>query len=185
MITAICVITLVTSSTALQLNVGVILEGADHGKADAFQKAIFSANERLKKTIDHGSQEMSLNMTLRYIEMGDSFGAAEATCQLLSEGVVAVFGPDSPTTSAQSQWICQTHQVPYFLAQWNPLEILDDVADEYGDNSAAGLFNYTINLHPTHNEVGDALVDFLHKAEEWPQLGFIYSHDDSKHPRFY
>uniref|UniRef100_A0A158QGX0 Glutamate receptor ionotropic, kainate 2 n=1 Tax=Rodentolepis nana TaxID=102285 RepID=A0A158QGX0_RODNA len=98
---------------------------------------------------------------------------------LLSEGVVAIFGPDSPTTSAQSQWICQTHQVPYFLAQWNPLEILDDVADEYGDNSASGLFNYTINLHPTHNEVGDALVDFLHKAEEWPQLGFIYSHDDS------
>lgn len=94
---------------------------------------------------------------------------------------MAVFGPDSPTTSAQSQWICQTHQVPYFLAQWNPLEILDDVADEYGDNSAIGLLNYTINLHPTHNEVGDALVDFLHKAEEWPQLSFIYSHDDGKY----
>ncbi|VUZ44624.1 unnamed protein product, partial [Hymenolepis diminuta] len=133
MITSICVIVLVASSSALQLNVGVILEGAGHGKENAFRKAIFSANERLQKAQSHGSQQMTLNMTLKYIEIGDSFGAAAATCQLLSEGVVAVFGPDSPTTSAQSQWICQTHQVPYFLAQWNPLEILDDVADEYGD----------------------------------------------------
>ncbi|KAM3183163.1 hypothetical protein ACTXT7_010899 [Hymenolepis weldensis] len=78
MITSICVIILVASSSALQLNVGVILEGAGHGKENAFRKAIFSANERLQKAQNHGSQQMTLNMTLKYIEIGDSFGAAAA-----------------------------------------------------------------------------------------------------------
>lgn len=58
--------------------------------------------------------------------------------------------------------------------------MLDGVADEYAETNANGLLNYTINLHPTHQEVGNALVDFLHEAEDWDQLGFIYSHDDSK-----
>ncbi|KAL5960898.1 Glutamate receptor ionotropic kainate 3 [Taenia solium] len=108
--------------------------------------------------------------------LSDQFNTA---CQLLSEGVVAIFGPDSPTASARVQWICQNHHVPYLLAQWDPIELLDEVADAYGDNKAGTLLNFTINLHPSHDEVGEALVDFLHKAEEWQQLGFIYAHDDS------
>ena len=101
-------------------------------------------------------------------------------CQLLTEGVVAIFGPDSPTASAQTQWICQTHHVPCLLAQWDPLRLLDEVADAYGEDSAGKFFNFTVNLHPGHEEVGEALVDFLHRVEEWPQLSFIYSYDDSK-----
>lgn len=107
---------------------------------------------------------------------------SSSACQLLSEGVVAIFGPDSPTASAQVQWICQNHHVPYLLAQWDPIDLLADVADAYGGNKAGTLLNFTINLHPNHDEVGEALVDFLHKAEEWQQLGFIYAHDDSKIP---
>ena len=58
--------------------------------------------------------------------------------------------------------------------------MLDEVADVYSEEGAGRLLNFTINLHPSHGEVGEALVDFLHKVEEWPQLSFIYSHDDSK-----
>ncbi|KAL5108133.1 Glutamate receptor ionotropic kainate 2 [Taenia crassiceps] len=169
----------IATTHALQLNVGVILEDSSPGKEAAFRKAIHSANERLSRSQRGSAQSVSLNLLLKNIEVADTFAAASATCQLLSEGVVAIFGPDSPTASAQVQWICQNHHVPYLLAQWDPIELLDEVADVYGDNKAGTLLNFTINLHPSHDEVGEALADFLHKAEEWQQLGFIYAHDDS------
>ncbi|EUB57342.1 Glutamate receptor, ionotropic kainate [Echinococcus granulosus] len=166
-------------TNALQLNVGAILEGSSPGKEAAFRKAIYSANERLSRSQRSSAESVSLNLILKNIEVADTFAAASATCQLLSEGVVAIFGPDSPTTSTQAQWICQNHQVPYLLAHWDPIELLDEVADAYGDNKASHLLNFTINLHPSHDEVGEALADFLHIAEEWQQLGFIYARDDS------
>ncbi|CDS37723.1 Glutamate receptor ionotropic kainate 2 [Echinococcus multilocularis] len=166
-------------TSALQLNVGAILEGSSPGKEAAFRKAIYSANERLSRSQRSSAESVSLNLILKNIEVADTFAAASATCQLLSEGVVAIFGPDSPTTSTQAQWICQNHQVPYLLAHWDPIELLDEVADAYGDNKASHLLNFTINLHPSHDEVGEALADFLHIAEEWQQLGFIYARDDS------
>ncbi|VDD75947.1 unnamed protein product [Mesocestoides corti] len=90
-----------------------------------------------------------------------------AACELLAEQVVAVFGPDGPSTSTQARLISQKYSIPYLLAQW-------DV------NANEDLLNHSINLHPSSEDVGQALVDFLHVAEEWDQLGFIYTDDDSK-----
>ncbi len=79
---------------------------------------------------------------------------------------MAIFGPDSQAAASQALWIAQQHSIPFMLAQW-----------DLGSDRAA--LNFTVNLHPHYEAVGEALISFLHEAEEWEQLGLIYSHDDS------
>lgn len=62
---------------------GVILEGASRGKESAFRRAINSANERLLRSQLNGAQLVTLNMTLKNIEIGDTFGAAAASSFVL------------------------------------------------------------------------------------------------------
>lgn len=86
-------------------------------------------------------------------------------CELLTEQVIAIFGPDSTAASAQALWVSHQYKIPYMLAQWDLNQ---------------PILNYTINLHPHYENVGKALGTFLKEAEDWNQLGLIYAHDDSK-----
>ncbi|VDD83416.1 unnamed protein product [Mesocestoides corti] len=158
------------SAESIQLNCfqGIILEGTHAGQETALRKGVQRANQNLAELRLHAPLKITLHPILKRIEEGSAFAASEAACELVAENVVAIFGPDSKAASGPAQWISQQYSIPYFLAQGD----LD--TDET-------LFNFTVNLHPHFEDVGEALVDFIQGTQGWEELGLIYAHDDSKY----
>uniref|UniRef100_A0A5K3FIN3 Lig_chan-Glu_bd domain-containing protein n=1 Tax=Mesocestoides corti TaxID=53468 RepID=A0A5K3FIN3_MESCO len=154
------------SAESIQLNVGIILEGTHAGQETALRKGVQRANQNLAELRLHAPLKITLHPILKRIEEGSAFAASEAACELVAENVVAIFGPDSKAASGPAQWISQQYSIPYFLAQGD----LD--TDET-------LFNFTVNLHPHFEDVGEALVDFIQGTQGWEELGLIYAHDDN------
>ncbi|BHF69063.1 hypothetical protein SprV_0301210400 [Sparganum proliferum] len=151
-------------SEGQKLSVGFIIEGESQSWALAFQKATEAANQTLAELMVGQPHKLRLVPVLKRIETGNAFAATKAACELLREPVIAIFGPNSGTASAQALRVSQKHGIPYVVTRW-------------GDDDQP-LHNVSINLHPSESEVGHTLRRFVERAEEWKQLGLIYTDDE-------
>ncbi|VDK78032.1 unnamed protein product [Dibothriocephalus latus] len=145
------------------LNVGFIIEGESQSWALAFQKATEAANQTLAELLTGRPHQVRLVPVLKHIEAGNAFAATKAACELLREPVVAIFGPNGNAASAQALRVSHKHGIPYMVTRW-------------GDEPH--LNNVSINLHPPQSVIGHTLRRFVEEAEEWKQLGLIYTDDE-------
>lgn len=65
-------------------------------------------------------------------------------CELLSEGVVAVLGPQSPDTADLVQSVCDTMEIPHMEQRW-------DIRQRRG--------SCLVNLHPHPSSVAKVCLD--------------------------
>ncbi|KAL7059791.1 hypothetical protein AAHC03_013443 [Spirometra sp. Aus1] len=148
-----------------ELSVGFIIEGQYEGQTTVIQKAITAANRKLTELLSGQSHQVTLVPLIKRISARNAFATTKAACELLSDQVITVFGPNSSPASTQALWVAQKYGIPYVVVQW-------------GDDEP--LQNYSINLHPSYNEVGRVLRRFIEEAEDWKQLGIIYADDEGK-----
>ncbi|VDL95466.1 unnamed protein product [Schistocephalus solidus] len=170
-----------------ELNVGFIIEGPAERQTQVIQKAITAANRKLAELLAGQPHQVTLVPLIKRIDTRNAFAATKAAiekivyfqankvlteyqlllkaCDLLMNQVITVFGPGSTPASTPSLRITQKYSIPYVVIQWSD----DD-----------SLQNYSINLHPSYNEVGRVLRKFIEEAEDWKQLGIIYAKEEGK-----
>lgn len=94
----------------------------------------------------------------RKVPEHNSFQVSQTVCELLSEGVVGVFGPGSPETAIHVQSICDAKEIPQVEIMWNP----------YQKNKLRSL-----NVYPHPSSLSLALVDVV-RAWKWKDFTIIY-----------
>lgn len=146
-----------------ELNVGFIIEGPAERQTQVIQKAITAANRKLAELLAGQPHQVTLVPLIKRIDTRNAFAATKAACDLLMNQVITVFGPGSTPASTPSLRITQKYSIPYVVIQWSDYDSLQ---------------NYSINLHPSYNEVGRVLRKFIEEAEDWKQLGIIYAKEE-------
>ncbi|KMR04997.1 glutamate ionotropic kainate 2 [Lasius niger] len=109
----------------------------------------------------------------KYIDANtDSFKAATATCELLEEGVAAIFGPASPHTRGIVASIAARYEIPHIEYVWRENEGLRAEAEE--DKNPSSM---TINTFPDSEMVSQAIADIV-DSMQWQGFVAIYENDD-------
>ncbi|CAG0883568.1 unnamed protein product, partial [Cyprideis torosa] len=114
--------------------VGALFDSADSQMELAFRSAINRVNDEGRYL-----KNSPLNGTVYRVLPGDSFKASKLTCEMLAGGVAAIFGPQSDTTSAHVQSICDTMAIPHIELRWDYREKRDQ---------------HSINLFPHPSKLG-------------------------------
>ncbi|XP_037026038.1 glutamate receptor ionotropic, kainate 2-like [Bradysia coprophila] len=102
------------------------------------------------------------------VDPDDSFGAEKIACELASDGVVAIFGPNSIQTSKIVGSVCNELGIPHILSNWSPGEVRD----------AAMQHAYTLNFFPENNLFAQALAQIIDDYE-WNGFTLLYDNNES------
>lgn len=86
-------------------------------------------------------------------------------CQLIERQVIAIYGPSTPYASSAVQALCNQFGIPHLQIDWG-----------YHQTSRG----YALNVHPHYLAFGQALYDYVQKAEYWDTVAVIYSREESK-----
>ncbi|CAG0907065.1 unnamed protein product [Cyprideis torosa] len=81
---------------------------------------------------------------------------------MLAGGVAAIFGPQSDTTSAHVQSICDTMTIPHIELRWDYREKRDQ---------------HSINLFPHPSKLGKAYLDIVTELK-WTHFAILYENDE-------
>uniref|UniRef100_A0A2H1W6P8 SFRICE_012305 n=1 Tax=Spodoptera frugiperda TaxID=7108 RepID=A0A2H1W6P8_SPOFR len=112
------------------------------------------------------SERYHFVMKAVYSPFGDSFTASKAACELLSSGVIAVFGPTDPVSAAAVEAHCRAARVPHIQAVWRPPPV-------------RGLEQPTppgINLYPEAVALSKAVALFIADSD-WRSYTLLYDDD--------
>ncbi|XP_076352002.1 glutamate receptor ionotropic, kainate 2-like isoform X2 [Tachypleus tridentatus] len=104
-----------------------------------------------------------LSANVQQLEYKDSFQASRKACDLLDQGVAAIFGPQSIEPSATLQSTCGVLNVPHIETRWD-FRIRPD--------------NHTVNLFPFANSLSEAYRDLI-KSKEWKNFAIIYEENEA------
>jgi excitatory amino acid transporter, putative len=85
-----------------------------------------------------------------------------SVCNLLKQGIAAIFGPSSEETVSHIQSTCDVLNVPHLEARL-----------DYRYSSP----NHSINLYPDASIIGQAIRDLV-KTKNWKTFGIIYQEND-------
>ncbi|XP_046751603.1 glutamate receptor ionotropic, kainate 2-like [Diprion similis] len=134
-----------------------------HGKAEVETAVLHYAVKQIRMHRTAG--QFDLEPIIKTVEVDtDGMGAATAACELLSEGVAAIFGPKSAHTRSVVASIAAHHDVPHIEYAWRPVE-------------ESQLESTTINVYPPGKNVSEAIAA-LTTAMPWKQFIAIYETDD-------
>ncbi|XP_050585066.1 glutamate receptor ionotropic, kainate 2-like [Bombus affinis] len=92
----------------------------------------------------------------------DPFNVSQIVCELMTEGVAAIFGPNNRFTSGHVQSMCDTMEVPHIYGRWEPSQIR---------GIGVNLFPYAETLSMVFNKI---ITDF-----EWKIFAILYADTDS------
>ncbi|KAG8176522.1 hypothetical protein JTE90_018995, partial [Oedothorax gibbosus] len=140
------------------IKVGGLFESGDEVLEQAFRYSV----ERINQDPDLFPNSR-LTPKMERVERHDSFQAARKVCDLLSEGMAAMFGPQSSEGSAAVQSTCDVLEVPHIESRWDYRTKRD---------------NHSINLYPHPTALGRAYLDFV-KAKDWKKFAIVYEESDA------
>ncbi|KAL4716083.1 hypothetical protein ACJJTC_013860 [Scirpophaga incertulas] len=152
-------------------------------------EAVFRSYESLKTTVNIGaifppntvteiafasalarasmeSEHYHFIMKAQYAPYGDSFAASKAACGLLSEGVIAIFGPIDTTSAAAVEARCRAANIPHIQAVWRP-----PPPRRFPIQTPPG-----INLYPEAIALSKAVALFI-KDNDWSTYTLLYDED--------
>ncbi|XP_017753501.1 PREDICTED: glutamate receptor ionotropic, kainate 2-like isoform X2 [Eufriesea mexicana] len=125
------------------IKIGAIFHEGDEDHMAAFEKAVEEAK------FEHVAPAFELDPVIIKVKVNtDSFRTAVAACQLLDQGVAAIFGPSSPSTYGIVASIAARYDVPHIDYFWRLNEELQ--ADQEPKNPKP----MTINVFPDSDMVG-------------------------------
>ncbi|KAL7026717.1 hypothetical protein ACKWTF_005135 [Chironomus riparius] len=144
-----------------QIPIGVIFHDDSNESEIAFRYAI--------KRINMYESGFELEPLIRYASSYDSFKTERIVCELINEGVAAIFGPGTTETSGIASSVCNTVEVPHIITHWER----EKVGMTNEDSSP-----FTLNLYPDTNVLSRAYADLLIDYT-WKSYTIIYEDDDS------
>lgn len=107
-------------------------------------------------------EEVSLNIYLIVLKLNFD-PKFLAVCQMLRNGLAAVLGPSSSSTSSHIQSICDALEIPHVNT---------------GCQSRLRRTHYAINLHPHPTALGQAYVDVI-RTWEWTAFTILYEEEEA------
>lgn len=90
----------------------------------------------------------------KIVSESNAFEVIEAVCDLMSQGVVAIFGP----TSSYVQPICDRMEIPHVEVHWSDRQHHDSCL---------------LNVHPNPNVLSRVYFELL-KSFNWPEFTIMY-----------
>ncbi|XP_023332770.1 glutamate receptor ionotropic, kainate 1 [Eurytemora carolleeae] len=108
---------------------------------------------------------LALVPLIQRIPRDNSFLAERATCQVLSKGVVAVFGPQSKINSEHVKSICDCSEIPYFETSLG----LPGTSQNPHKKTTYG----SVSLFPDFRSIGKILVDLMIRYG-WTKVTLLY-----------
>jgi len=143
-----------TSAIPESFRIGGLFEFGSENVEQAFQHALDATNEgrvlganRLKGKVEH-------------LELADSFQASQTVCDLLKNGVLAIYGPQSLESTSHVQSMAASMEVPHLEARI--------------DHKPPG--NHSVNLMPTPVVFSKAFRDLVVK-KNWTSFAIVYDSD--------
>ncbi|CAH8625826.1 unnamed protein product [Schistosoma mattheei] len=146
-----------------QLIIGALIKKDDVAQEICFKKSIQAANKLLQQH-DSTNHRFQLIPIIETIDGDDSFEATRKACQLIERQVIAIYGPSTPYASSAVQALCNQFGIPHLQIDWG-----------YHQTSRG----YALNVHPHYLAFGQALYDYVQKAEYWDTVAVIYSREES------
>ncbi|XP_076341036.1 glutamate receptor ionotropic, kainate 1-like [Tachypleus tridentatus] len=104
-----------------------------------------------------------LSATVEQLEYQDSFQASRKVCDLLSQGMVAIFGPQSIEPRATVRSTCEVLHVPHIETKWDFRTRLD---------------NHTVHLFPFAKTLSKAYLDLV-KTKNWKNFAIVYEENEA------
>nr|QQY02599.1 glutamate receptor ionotropic 2 [Cryptocotyle lingua] len=148
---------------SVELAIGAIIEKNDLAQEICFRKSVSEANKLLKM---HDSQRRGLQLipVIERITEDDSFDAARKACHLLERQVIAIYGPNTPNAMESVQSLANQFGIPHLQIDWG-----------YRQSNRG----FALNVHPHYLAYGQALYDYVSKAEYWDTVALIYYRKES------
>ncbi|XP_017778458.1 PREDICTED: glutamate receptor ionotropic, kainate 2-like isoform X2 [Nicrophorus vespilloides] len=139
--------------TSIQkLKIGGVFDESDEHEELAFSYAVNMVNSL------HPNANIKLVEKSRRVKLENTLEVSKAVCDLLDDGVVAIFGPSSQSSSPYVQSICDTKEIPHIETHWNT-------------NQQRSL----VNFYPNPYMLG---VAFLELVRKWDWKMFTILYDD-------
>uniref|UniRef100_A0A1I8NF09 Cilia- and flagella-associated protein 299 n=1 Tax=Musca domestica TaxID=7370 RepID=A0A1I8NF09_MUSDO len=88
---------------------------------------------------------------------------SKAACNLISQNVIAIFGPIQGSGSDIVASICHTLEIPHFTFDWSPSEALDEKP----------LRSMSLNLHPYNLQFSQGLSETV-QSFGWRSFTVVY-----------
>ncbi|RTG89503.1 glutamate receptor, ionotropic, invertebrate [Schistosoma bovis] len=142
---------------------GALIKKDDVAQEICFKKSIQAANKLLQQH-DSTNHRFQLIPIIETIDGDDSFEATRKACQLIERQVIAIYGPSTPYASSAVQALCNQFGIPHLQIDWG-----------YHQTSRG----YALNVHPHYLAFGQALYDYVQKAEYWDTVAVIYSREEN------
>ncbi|XP_076280538.1 glutamate receptor ionotropic, kainate 2 [Lasioglossum baleicum] len=148
------------------IKIGAIFHDGDEEHKAAFLKAVYETK------FEHGAPAFELKTTIRQVEVNtDSFKTAAAACELIGEGVAAIFGPSSHHTHGIVASIAARFDIPHIDYFWRQNEELP--ADQEENNRTP----MTVNVFPDSDLVGKMIADVV-ESMKWSSFAAVYQNND-------
>ncbi|XP_032663311.1 glutamate receptor ionotropic, kainate 2-like [Odontomachus brunneus] len=167
-LTALALFTLASRSHSIArpIKIGAIFHKGDEDYNSTFLRAIFETK------YEHLAPAFELVPVLKHVDADtDSFKTAIAVCELLEEGVAAIFGPASPHTRGIVASTAARYDIPHIEYVWRESERLR--ADEIAKSPSP----MTINVFPDNEMINQAIADVV-ESMQWRNFAAIYENDD-------
>ncbi|XP_047363225.1 glutamate receptor ionotropic, kainate 2-like [Vespa velutina] len=147
------------------IKIGAIFHQDEMEYKAAFDRAILDTIQ------ENPAPAFKLQSSIKMVDSNiDSFKTKLAVCELLEEGVAAIFGPSSPHTRGIVASIATHFDIPHFEYVWREQEKLDPNVNE-------SLTPMTINIYPDSEMVSKAIADVV-IWNEWKSFVAIYETND-------
>uniref|UniRef100_A0A0K8WAY1 Glutamate receptor, ionotropic kainate 2 n=1 Tax=Bactrocera latifrons TaxID=174628 RepID=A0A0K8WAY1_BACLA len=144
------------------VKVGVIFFHNELELVRAFDTAIRDINEL--------ELDVRLEPLKHFVSEDDSLTLQEFACELIDNGVAAIFGPSAKASSDIVEVICNTTGIPHLQFDWHE------------ENFYIHTRNHklTVNVAPTENMLATAFLDILHmKQLDWKSFTIVYENSRS------
>ncbi|XP_030380658.1 uncharacterized protein LOC115628614 [Scaptodrosophila lebanonensis] len=141
----------------LWVKVGAIFFGSEFDLAMAFDQAIEEVNAL--------NFDIKLLAVKHFVSIDDSMLLQDMTCDLIGNGVAAIFGPSSKTSSDIVEVLCNISGIPHLQYDWHPQQTARERVNH----------QLTVNVAPTELLLSTALFDILsNKDFDWKSFTIAY-----------
>ncbi|XP_017012821.2 glutamate receptor ionotropic, kainate 2 [Drosophila takahashii] len=141
----------------LVVKIGAIFFDSEMKLAEAFSVAVEEVNAI--------NPALRLETVKRYLTIDDSIVLQDLSCDLIENGVAAIFGPSSKTNSDIVEVLCNMTGIPHMQFDWHPQQ------------SGRERLNHqlTVNVAPMELFLSSAFLDILSsKSFDWRSFTIAY-----------
>nr|XP_036232278.1 glutamate receptor ionotropic, kainate 2 [Bactrocera oleae] len=146
-----------TNSGDIEVKVGVLFFRDEYDIELSFDEAFHEIN-------NNKLFGLSFQLIKRFVPNDDSFILQQLTCELISDGVVAIFGPSSKTSTDIVAVIANATGIPHMEFDWR----IESPNQDRLNN------RMTINVAPSVSMISKAYFSIIKSNYEWNQFTLVY-----------